>query len=113
MITHQFTPGDFGTCRCGAGLGDPVHWGATDAPTEQETDARILHWRLVGLVPTDEPVMADETLIARCDALLDMLAAVLHGTEGHRSLIDRGGFMTPDRQQLLDQAEALVVEIRG
>ena len=46
-------------------------------------------------------------------ALLDMLSAVLHGTKGHRSLVDRGGFMTPDRQQLLDQAEALVVEIRG
>ena len=133
FAAHQFTAGDFGTCRtCGAGQRDLIHWGihrrsldveqlqtvVADAQPILTSDVRHAwtgnleaHPALPYMAP--EPVRTDDVLEARNAALLDMLAAVLHGTKGHRSLIDRGGFMTPDRQQLLDQAEALVVEIRG
>ena len=109
-VTRTFAPAlDAAHCsHCGEHFAFHYAGFACDRPTPADR----IHAAYDAAVASD-PVRTDDVLEARNAALLDMLAAVLHGTKGHRSLVDRGGFMTPDRQQLLDRAEALVVEIRG
>ena len=94
---HQFTPGDFGTCRCGAGLGDPIHWGAT-------TPADRIHAAYDAAVASD-PVRTDDVLEARVTALRKALIAC-------RALHTGAEFMKGEAQRVLWHVDAVIEETR-
>ena len=122
MITHQFCPGDFGTCRCGAGLGDPIHWGATVAiesrppvcarcanPTYDPYGNCHKHadgeWSCGEVHFDRDPVRTDDVLEAQNTALRKALIAC-------RALHTGAEFMKGEAQRTLWMVDAVIEETR-